>query len=215
MATANKVAKLCPEGSDSESDDSSAWQEERSVTPFPPTDVILEVQGMDIHLNKQVLMDASPVFKRMFESDFSEKHKDRIPLPEKKYAEFVNFLYTFYNPELLAPITEKNVLEVACLADEYEIMDLKLKCELFILDNFERACEEGGFHIDTDTLVNYAVYAEKHGVELLLPSTIILCSKRSIESLKQANFETRLTTDTQQKSWIFDVLLWNEKLHLL
>ncbi|XP_061176165.1 uncharacterized protein LOC133185122 [Saccostrea echinata] len=207
MATACKVAKLCQEKSDSESKNSCAGedetQNEKPKTAFPPTDVTLEVEGIDIHLNKQVLMDKSPVLKAMFESDFSEKGKVRISLPGKKYGDFVNFLHTFYFPDFLAPITEKNVLEVAYLADEYQIMDLKDKCESFIIENCKRTSEEEDHHIETETLVDYAACAEEHHMAVALPFIIKLCSKHSTESLKQANIETKVTADTQRK--ILDV----------
>ncbi|XP_062590741.1 uncharacterized protein LOC134252316 [Saccostrea cucullata] len=171
--------------------------EERRIS-FPPTDVILEVEGTDIHLNKQMLMDNSPVFKVMFESDFSEKHKDRISLPGKKYADFVNFLYTFYNPELLAPLTKKNVLAVVSLADEYQIMNLKDKCESFILEDCKRACGEGNYRIETETLLDYAACSEEHNLTLVLPLIKELCSKHSFESLKEANIDTKVTADMRR-----------------
>ncbi|XP_062590743.1 kelch-like protein 3 [Saccostrea cucullata] len=191
---------------DFESEDSSQSteieaQSEPPKTAFPPTDVILEVEGVDLHLNKQVLIDNSPVFKAMFESDFSEKYKERVPLPEKKYSDFVNFLCTFYNPECLAPITEKNVLEVASLADEYQIMDLKEKCESFILENCKRTNEEKGYCIQSETLVNYAACAEKHNMVLALPLIMNLCSKKPSESLKRGGIERKVSTESQRKIW--------------
>ncbi|XP_062605982.1 uncharacterized protein LOC134267788 [Saccostrea cucullata] len=173
------------------------------LKPFPPTDVIFEVEGKDIHLNKQTLMERSPVFKTMFESDFIEKGKETIPLPGKKYEEFVNFLYTFYNPELVAPITEKNVLVVGSLADEYQIMDLKDKCESFILDHCKQVSENRGIRIDVETLLDYATYAENHNMTSALSLIIKLCSKHSTESLKKANLEAKVSADTHRQ--ILDV----------
>ncbi|XP_061176167.1 kelch-like protein 23 [Saccostrea echinata] len=144
-------------------------------------------------------MDKSPMFKAMFEIDLSEKHKQRIPLPGKKYTDFVNFLYTFYNPELVAPITEKNVLVAGSLADEYQIMDLKDKCESFILENCKRASENREICIDIETLLEYASYAENHNMPLALSLIIKLCSKHSNESLKKANLEAKVSADTHRK----------------
>ncbi|XP_062569335.1 uncharacterized protein LOC134231387 [Saccostrea cucullata] len=169
------------------------------LKPFPPSDIILEVEGKDIHLNKQTLMERSPVFKTMFESDFIEKGKERIPLPGKKYEEFVNFLYTFYNPELVAPITEKNVLTAGSLADEYQIMDLKDKCESFILDHCKQASKNREIRIDIKTLLEYASYAENHNMTLALSLIIKLCSRHSAESLKRAKLKAKVSADTHRK----------------
>jgi hypothetical protein len=80
--------------------------EQRKVTDFPPTDIILVVEGIDIHLNKEVLINNSDVFKAMLDGEFREKHETTIPLPEKKYDHFVEFLRTFYPPSC-APVTGK------------------------------------------------------------------------------------------------------------
>lgn len=76
---------------------------------FPKTDAILEVEGREIHINKQILADSSPVFKTMFESDFKEKHMYKIPLPGKKYEDFEKFVFLIYNPGDQCQITSKFV----------------------------------------------------------------------------------------------------------
>ena len=74
-------------------------------TLFLRTDVILEVEGRQIHVNRQMLADHSPVFQGMFESDFKEKHMDNIPLPDKKFEDFEIFLSSFYYNEFQQTIT--------------------------------------------------------------------------------------------------------------
>lgn len=74
-------------------------------TLFLPHDVILEVEGMQLHVCKQVLVDNSPVFERMFKSEFKEKDLTEIPLPGKKFIDIVEFLMSFYDPETTRPIT--------------------------------------------------------------------------------------------------------------
>lgn len=67
-------------------------------TLFSPSDVILVVEGFKLHAHKEVLTDKSPVFKRMFESDFKEKSQIEISLPGKKIKHFEEFLWTLYHP---------------------------------------------------------------------------------------------------------------------
>lgn len=74
---------------------------------FVQPDVILEVEGKQLHVRKEVLAENSPVFRRMFESKFKERHDVRISLPGKKYKEFEMFLRTFYHPSIVCPITSK------------------------------------------------------------------------------------------------------------
>ena len=60
------------------------------------SDVILEVEGRQLHANRAVLAHYSPVFRKMFFSDFKEKEVAKVPLPGKSYdqmAKFFNVLY--------------------------------------------------------------------------------------------------------------------------
>lgn len=79
--------------------------EMKPPTLFLPHDVILEVEGMQLHVCKQMLADNSPVFERIFKSEFQEKDLKKIPLPGKKFKEVVEFLRSFYDPETIPPIT--------------------------------------------------------------------------------------------------------------
>ena len=67
---------------------------------FPPipdiTDITLKVETTLIHVNKGVLMVASPVFKTMFTSNFMESGQTVITLPEKKAKDMRIFLKCIY-----------------------------------------------------------------------------------------------------------------------
>ena len=104
MASEKKIRKL------EEGTPMTIPQEDQQPRPlFPKTDAILEVEGREIHINKQILADSSPVFKTMFESDFKEKQMHKIPLPGKKYEDFEKFVFLIYNPGDQCLITSKFV----------------------------------------------------------------------------------------------------------
>ena len=120
MARERKHRKLEEVMSDSQENEPYVYSENQEEEPepqseekprplFPQTDVILEVEGRPIHVNKQTLADSSPVFKRMFESDFKEKHMNTVPLPDKKYEDFEKFVFLIYNPGHQFQITSKFV----------------------------------------------------------------------------------------------------------
>nr|XP_022307716.1 uncharacterized protein LOC111113718 [Crassostrea virginica] len=94
---------------------------EDQETMYLPTDVTLMVEEKPLHLNRKWLSENSPVFKKMFESDFEEKHAEVIPLPGKKLKDFKLFLNSFYFPPFTPPITEETVLDILPLADEYQV----------------------------------------------------------------------------------------------
>lgn len=79
--------------------------EMKPPTLFYPHDVVLEVEGIQLHVYKQVLAEKSPVFERMFKSEFKEKDLKEIPLPGKKFKDIVDFVRSFYDPETIRQIT--------------------------------------------------------------------------------------------------------------
>lgn len=91
----------------------------------------LIVESHRLHVHKEVLAAWSPVFKAMFTSDFKEKEQREIELPDKKVEEFVELLHCMYPP--IKSITETNVYQLLPLAEEYQIIEVKKKCEEFLL----------------------------------------------------------------------------------
>lgn len=73
---------------------------------FPETDVTLIVEDQKIHVNKAVLCEHSPVFGTMFMSQFKERSAKEITLVDKKAADVVEFLKSFY-PNMNHPINSK------------------------------------------------------------------------------------------------------------
>ena len=64
--------------------------------PDETTDVVLEVEGRELHANRAVLAHYSPVFGKIFFSDFKEKDQSKVPLPGKSYDEMANFFNVLY-----------------------------------------------------------------------------------------------------------------------
>ena len=98
-------------------------------TLFLRTDLTLEVEGRQIHVNRQMLADHSPVFQGMFESDFKEKHMDNIPLPDKKFEDFEIFLSSFYYNEFQHTITGNDLSLLIC-SKTYRIILQRLRYSL-------------------------------------------------------------------------------------
>ena len=56
------------------------------------SDVTFLVDGKELHFCKSILAASSPVFEKMFSSDFKEKESSAIPLPDKTFEEMDIFL---------------------------------------------------------------------------------------------------------------------------
>ena len=111
METYGKRQKMWSETSDDETNNETSDEEEEKRTIFRPTNITFVVEGQQLHLNKERLSENSVVFKAMFESNFKEKNMKSIPLHEKKWEDFEQFICSFYFPGYMCPITG-NVLDL-------------------------------------------------------------------------------------------------------
>ena len=75
--------------------------EEDPYFPHDPevTDFTFIVDNRKFHVAKVVLIDASPVFRRMFKGDFKEKNITELELPGKDVTSFEFFLRCIYPRE--------------------------------------------------------------------------------------------------------------------
>ncbi|XP_067679483.1 BTB and MATH domain-containing protein 38-like [Haliotis asinina] len=119
------------------SDDSSEDENVMFTSESATTDLIIVVEDKKIFVERIVLALSSPVFCRMFHSDFKEKSAQEIPLPGKKYRDFVEFLLCIY-PSTMKQIDKDNVDVVLSLADEYQMEQLKKRCETYLLCRCEK-----------------------------------------------------------------------------
>ena len=66
------------------------------LEPWKLSDVILVVEDEKLHVHRSILALWSPVFEKMFSSEFKEKNKDEILLPGKKASEVKTLLLMMY-----------------------------------------------------------------------------------------------------------------------
>ena len=68
------------------------------------TDVTFLVEGKALHFCRPFLAASSPVFEKMFSSDFREKESSTIPLPDKTLEEMAVFLQQFHPSHSWKPL---------------------------------------------------------------------------------------------------------------
>lgn len=203
MASERKRQKL-----EEESDEQN---KKKPSALFLLPDVILEVEGIKLYVRKQVLADNSPVFKRMLESDFKEKHQIEIPLPEKKCEDVEIFLRTFYHPDILCPISKDTVLSILPLAEEYQVLKVKERCEKCMVQTLQLVNQQGMHRANAKALLNYVANAELYNLSTALPLAIQICAKYDEKSLKQAGIDTlvsekMLMTITKERNKLLETL---------
>ncbi|XP_045183938.2 uncharacterized protein LOC123542265 [Mercenaria mercenaria] len=97
-------------------------------------DFILNVEGTKLHVAKIILSLASPVFDRMFQSEFKESSSEELSLPGKNLEDVKEFLRCIY-PNCLVQVSYDNALRLLPLVDEYQVLHLKSRCEHVLVEN--------------------------------------------------------------------------------
>ena len=67
-------------------------EERHLISPFGKPNVILKVEDVELHLQKEHLIAESPVFEQMLKSDLTDLGIREIPLPGNTIYPFVDFL---------------------------------------------------------------------------------------------------------------------------
>jgi len=100
--------------------------------PWKCSDVVLVVEDQKFHVHRYTLAMWSPVFEKMFTSQFKEKNACEIPLPGKKASEIKELLLIIYptkSGRAWKTVTNENCYFLVKLADEYQMEDITKTCE--------------------------------------------------------------------------------------
>ncbi|XP_060558214.1 uncharacterized protein LOC132718522 [Ruditapes philippinarum] len=156
-------------------------------------DFVLIVENKRLHVAKAILAYASPVFDTMFQAEFKEKGASELELPGKKVEDLQQFLRCIY--PLQAEISFENVNAVLPLADEYQVSNLKSKCEAFLLRQVNGT-------ISSDELYRVLEQASLYNMTSLLQNCVDVASGRKVESFHRA--EKILKIKPEVKCMILD-----------
>ncbi|KAJ8311533.1 hypothetical protein KUTeg_010888 [Tegillarca granosa] len=86
------------ENTDSDSEEDNPFIEKEGIT-----DIALVVEDEKLYVSKALLSIVSPVFKKMFLSNFKEVDAKELPLPGKKFKDVLEFLKVVY-PNMQKPL---------------------------------------------------------------------------------------------------------------
>ncbi|XP_052762933.1 kelch repeat and BTB domain-containing protein 3-like [Mya arenaria] len=166
-------------------------QDARFCYPDPVTSsVVFDVENRKLYASKEVLALCSPVFRRMFESDFRERTAEWITLPGKTYKEFTDFLLCLY-PDTQKSLTDDTVFSVFHLADEYQVEILQRKCEDYLMSK----CKDTNTALSA--LVNILLCAESYNLKDLFNVSFDRVSKINPEQAKAIQEFSKLSEDTK------------------
>ena len=167
----------------------------RNQTPYPKdfaepwklSDVVLVVEERKFHVHRSTLAIWSPVFERMFTSDFKEKNSDEIPLPGKKASEVNELLQIMYPSLEEKVITRNSCYFLLNLAREYQIASITEKCEDFLVSAVKTRKEED--------VIAVLIVGQNYKLQTLIESCVYEARRLSLKELKQHNKRSEIEPD--------------------
>ena len=135
--------------------------------PWKMSDLVLLVEERKLHVHKAILVISSPVFETMMPSNFKEKNAKEIPLPGKKVEEIEDLLRAIY-PYCEHAISRQNCRSLLELSSEYQMDDLKKRCEKFVLDTYQPIANSARHHHSSaakalcEEALQFVVVSQRH-----------------------------------------------------
>ncbi|XP_022801467.1 BTB and MATH domain-containing protein 45-like [Stylophora pistillata] len=145
--------------------------------PWKFSDVILVVDEQRFHVHRGVLAFWSPVFDKMFTSDFREKTSNEISLPEKNAGEIKELLQIMYPSLEEKVVTKGNCYFLLELAREYQIISITQKCENFLVSVIKTKEDED--------VIAELVVGQSYELKTLVKTCVYVARRLSLKELKE------------------------------
>ena len=159
--------------------------------PWKFSDVVLVVEDQKFHVHRSTLAFWSPVFEKMFMSDFKEKGNDEISLPGKKASEIKQLLHMMYPSLEEKPVTKSNCYFLLELAHEYQIESIAQKCEAFMV-TVVKAKQE-------NDVIAMLIYGQKYHLKSLITTCIYEARLLTLKQLKEHKMCVEIDLDNYKQ----------------
>ena len=146
------------------------------LEPWKLSDLVLVVEDQKFHVHRGILAFWSPVFEKMFTSEFKEKNKDEIPLPGKKAREIQSLLLMMYPSVEEKQVTKANCYFLFELAHEYQIESIARKCETQMASMVKNRME--------NDVLAMLIYGQKYELKTLISTCIHEARRLTLMELK-------------------------------
>lgn len=152
--------------------------------PWKMSDVVLVVEDEKFHVHRNVLALWSPVFEKMFTSNFREKSKGEIRLPGKQ-AESVKALLWMIYPPANDEITLENYSAILELAHEYQISSIVEKCEDFLITLAGRISSPTSLRKYDEDIISLLILAQNYKLQSVRDACVLYAGRLSLTELKE------------------------------
>ena len=161
------------------------------LEPWKLSDLVLVVEDQNFHVHRSILAFWSPVFEKMFTTEFKEENNDEIPLPGKKAGEIQHLLRMLYPSLEEKQVTKSNCYFLFELAHEYQIESIAQKCEAFMVTMVKQ-------RIENDVLA-MLIYGQKYVLKTLISTCIYEARRLKLMELKQHKRRDEIEPDNYLK----------------
>lgn len=105
-------------------------------------DLLLKLDGGNIHAHRMILETRSPVFGAMFSHDTKEKQTGEICIEDMNKSTMESILIYMYSGQssFFENLTTENAISIYAAAEKYDIKDVKETCLMFITQNLTVEC---------------------------------------------------------------------------
>lgn len=160
------------------------------------SDVVLVVEGEKLHVHRAVLALCSPVFEKMFTSEFQEKEKKEISLPGKKaneVKELLQIIYPSVEEKPTRQIKKENCHFLLRLAHEYQMAAITQRCEDFIVKIMKESPSS------KKDIIAELVFAQTYNLKKLKQASMELAQNLTLPDLKkQKGYDEILPENLQE-----------------
>ena len=146
------------------------------LKPWKLSDLVLVVEDQKFHVHRGILALWSPVFEKMFTSEFKEKNNEEIPLPGKKASDIKQLLLLLYPSLEVKPVTKNNCYFLFELAHEYQIESIARKCEAGMASMVKKGME--------NDVLAMLIYGQKYELKTLISTCIHEARRLTLMELK-------------------------------
>ena len=163
--------------------------------PWKLSDLVLVVEEERFHVHKAMLALWSPVFEKMFTSEFQEMSKNEVPLPGKKASEMKELLLMMY-PSADPIVTGRAITKESCyflvkLAHEYQMEAIIARCENFMAQKVGMA--------EKESVLADLIFAQTYKLEKLKLASVNQAQRLSLDELRKYEMFDQIQPHNVQK----------------
>ncbi|VDH92578.1 Hypothetical predicted protein [Mytilus galloprovincialis] len=147
-----------------------------------------------LHVNKEQLMAASPVFHKMLTANFKEKKDQVINLPDKSAIAFAHFLRHTLPGFDGMEMTETVAHLIVPIAHEYQCTETLSKVDLKLVN-----CCNTTIRLKTEQLLEYILEAELYDLTNLLNNCIEKAPRRKFTAFVENPQFQKISPGTKDK----------------